>query len=75
MNWKPTWVLLTAAAVVFAFIALVEYPIRQERLKQASRVGSAGTRSVTVTNVEIQPWGQPAIHVHRDCAGAAIYGG
>jgi hypothetical protein len=65
MNWKPTWVLLTAAAVVFAFIALVEYPIRQERLRQASRFVLPGLEAATVTNIEIQPWGQPAIHVQR----------
>ena len=69
MNWKPTWVLLTAAAVVFAFIALVEYPIRQERLRQASRFVLPGLDPMAVTNIEIQPWGQPAIHVQRAAPG------
>jgi hypothetical protein len=62
MNWKPTWVLLTATAVVFAFIVLVEYPIRQERLRQASHVILPGLDPAAVTNIEIQPWGRPAIH-------------
>jgi hypothetical protein len=61
--------LLTAAAVVFAFIVLVEYPIRQERLRQASRSVLPGLDPATVTNVEIQPWGRPAIHAQR--AGTA----
>ncbi len=65
MNWKPTWVLLTAAAVVFAFIVLVEHPIRQERLRQASRSVLPGLDPAAVTNVEIQPWAQPAIHAQR----------
>jgi hypothetical protein len=65
MNWKPTWVLLTAVAVVFAFILLVEHPIRQERLRQASRSVLPGFDPATVTNIEIQPWGQPAIHARR----------
>ena len=73
MNWKPTWVLLTAAAVVFGFIALVEYPIRQERLKQASRSVLQGFDPATVTNIEIQPWGQPAIHAQRSAPGSQVW--
>jgi hypothetical protein len=65
MNWKPTWVLLIAAAVVFAFIVLVEHPIRQERLRQASRTILPGLDPAGVTNIEIQPWGRPAIHAQR----------
>ncbi|HEX4119252.1 MAG TPA: DUF4340 domain-containing protein [Verrucomicrobiae bacterium] len=65
MNWKPTWVLLTATAVVFAFIVLVERPIRLERLRQASRSVLPGLDPATVTNVEIQPWGQSSIHAER----------
>src|ERR1700728_3613771 len=65
MNWKPTWVLLTAAAVVFAFIVLVEHPIRNDRLRQATRAVLPGLDAATVTNIEIQPWGQPAIHAQR----------
>ena len=65
MNWKPTWVLLTTAAVVLAFILLVEHPIRQERLRQASRSVLPGLDAATVTNIEIQPWGRPAIHAQR----------
>jgi hypothetical protein len=68
MNWKPTWVLLTTAGVIFAFILLIEHPIRQERLRQASRSVLPGLDAAAVTNVEIQPWGQPAIHARRDDA-------
>lgn len=73
MNWKPTWVLLTAAVVVFGFIALIEYPIRQERLRQASRSVLPGLDPATVTNVEIQPWGQPAIHAQRSAPGGRLW--
>ncbi len=38
MSWKPTWILILAAVVLFAFIWLVERPIRQERLRQANRI-------------------------------------
>jgi hypothetical protein len=71
MNWKPTWVLLTATAVVFVFIVLVEHPIRQERLRQASRLVLPGLDPVAVTNIEIQPWGKSAIHAQR--AGLASH--
>jgi len=70
MNWKPTWVLLTAAAVVFAFIVLVENPIRQERLRQASHSVFPGLNPATITKIEIQPWGQPAIHAQRASLGS-----
>jgi hypothetical protein len=70
MNWKPTWVLLTAAAVVFALIVLVEYPIRQERLRQASHSIFPGLNPAAITKIEIQPWGQPAIHAQRAGAGS-----
>jgi hypothetical protein len=70
MNWKPTWVLLTAVAVVFAFIALVERPIRLERLRQASRFVLPGLDPSSVTNVEIQPWGQSPIHAQRAPLGS-----
>jgi hypothetical protein len=70
MNWKPTWVLLTAAAVVFAFIVLVENPIRQERLRQASHLVFPGLNPATITRIEIQPWGQPAIHAQRANPGS-----
>jgi hypothetical protein len=65
MNWRATWILLTAVAVVFAFIVLVDRPIRQERLRQASRFVLPDLDPATITNVEIQPWGQPAIDAER----------
>jgi hypothetical protein len=57
MNWKPTWILLAAAAVLFAFIWLVERPIRQERLRQASRIILPGFDPASVNSVEIMPRG------------------
>ncbi len=65
MNWKPTWGLLAAAAVVFLFIVLVEHPLRQERLRQASRAVLPGFNGDTITNIEIHPWGKPAIAARR----------
>ncbi|HUD48745.1 MAG TPA: DUF4340 domain-containing protein [Candidatus Baltobacteraceae bacterium] len=73
MNWKPTWVLLTAAAVVFVFIVLVEHPIRQERLRQANHRVLPGLDPATVTNIEIQPWGRPAIHAQRAGPGGRAW--
>jgi hypothetical protein len=65
MNWKPTWVLLAAAAVVLAFIVLLEHPLRQERLRQTSRAVLPGFNPLSVTNIEIHPWGQPVIVARR----------
>ena len=65
MNWKPTWVLLAAAAVLFAFIVLVEHPRRQERLREASRFVLPGLKPETITNVEIHPRGQSVIAARR----------
>jgi hypothetical protein len=65
MNWKPTWVLLAAAAVVLAFIVWVEQPLRRERERQASRVILPGLDATLVTNIEIQPWGQARIQAVR----------
>jgi len=66
MNWKPTWVLLTAAAVLFALIVWVEQPLRRERERQASRVILPGLEASLVTNIEIQPWGQALIQAVRE---------
>ena len=57
MNWKPTWVLLAAAALVLAFIVLVEQPLRRQRQLQASRVILPGLNPSLVTNIEIHPVG------------------
>jgi hypothetical protein len=65
--------LLTAVAVVFAFIVLVERPIRMERLRQASRSVLPGLDPATVTNIEIQPWGKPSIHAERVRLGTNIW--
>jgi hypothetical protein len=65
MNWKPTWVLLSAAAVVLAFTVFVEQPLRRERERQASRVILPGLNPSLVTNIEIQPWGQTMIEAVR----------
>ena len=69
MNWKPTWVLLAAAAVVFAFIALVEMPLLRERELRGNRVILPGLDPSLVTNIEIRPWGRPLIKAVRPGAG------
>ena len=66
MNWKPTWVLLTAAAALFAFILLVEYPLRQERAREVSRFVLPGLEPTLVTNIEIHPRGQSVIMARRE---------
>jgi len=65
MSWKPTWVLLAAAAVLFAFIVWVDRPLRRERERQAIRVILPGLDASMVTNIEIQPWGQAGIKAAR----------
>jgi hypothetical protein len=63
--------LLAATAVVFAFIVLVERPLRQERLRQASRAVLPGFDPGTITNIEIQSWGQPVIAARRSGSGSS----
>jgi len=65
MNWKSTGILLTAAAVLFAFIWLVEQPIRQERLRQASRLILPGFIPASVNTIEIKPHGADEISATR----------
>jgi hypothetical protein len=65
MNWRSTGVLLTAAAVLFAFIWLVERPMRQERLRQASRVILPGFDPASVNNIEIDQRGAEEIIARR----------
>ncbi|MGA2749348.1 MAG: DUF4340 domain-containing protein [Verrucomicrobiota bacterium] len=69
MNWKPTWVLLAAVAVALAFIVFVEHPAREERLLQASRLVLPGLDPASVTNIEVQPWGQPMVRAQRSDQG------
>jgi hypothetical protein len=65
MNWKSTGILLAAAAVVFAFIWLVDLPLRRERLRQASRVILPAFNPASVNSVEIKPRGAAEIHARR----------
>src|SRR5580700_6845647 len=65
MNWKPTWVLLAACAVLLAFIVLVEQPLRRQREREASRVILPGLDPSSVTNIEIHPWGRAIIQAAR----------
>ncbi len=65
MNWKSTWILLAAAAVLFAFIWLVDRPLREQRLRQASRVILPGFDPASVNSVEIKPRGANEIHAGR----------
>jgi hypothetical protein len=68
MNWKPTWVLLASAAVMLAFIVLVEHPLRRQRELQSSRLVLPGLDPARVTNIEIHPWGQGIIQAVRQSA-------
>lgn len=65
MSWKPTWILILAAAVLFAFIWFVDRPIRQERLRQASRIILPGFDPASVKTIEIKPRGAADIQVVR----------
>src|SRR5277367_4406174 len=65
MNWKPTWVLLAAAAVVLAFIVLVGRPLRRQRELQESRLVLPGFDPSLVTNIEIHPWSQALVEAVR----------
>ena len=65
MSWKSTGVLLAAAAVLFAFIWLVDRPLRQERLRQASRVVLPGFDPAAVKTIEIKPRRVDEIHAAR----------
>jgi hypothetical protein len=55
MNWKPTGILLAAAAILFALIWTVDRPIRAQRLRAASRIILPGFDPSSVTNIEIKP--------------------
>jgi hypothetical protein len=70
MNRKPTWVLLTAAAVALAFIMLVEQPLRRQRQLQASRVILPGLNPALVTNIQIHPWNHALIQAVRPSAAS-----
>lgn len=69
MNWRPTWVLLAAAAVLLAFIVLIEHPMREQRLRQVSRLILPGLNPAAITNIEIHPRGQPVIVAQRGNGG------
>jgi len=70
MNWKPTWVLLAVAAMLLAFIVLVEHPLRVRKERLANRLILPGFNPAAVTNVLVQPWDQPAIQAVRDGSGS-----
>jgi hypothetical protein len=57
--------LLTSALVLFALIWLVERPIRQARLRQASRIILPGLDPATINSVEIKPGNASEIHAGR----------
>jgi hypothetical protein len=65
MNWRFTWILLTASAVLFAFIWLVERPNREARLRQAGRIVLPGFDPASVNNIEIKPHGAGEIQAGR----------
>lgn len=65
MNWKATGILLTAAAVLFAFVWWVDRPIRRERERQASRVILPAFDPGAVNHIEIKAYGTNDIEVQR----------
>ena len=65
MNWKSTWIWLTAAVVLFAFIWLVERPGRRERMRQSSRVILPNFDATSVNGIEVAPGGADAIRAER----------
>ncbi len=65
MNWKPTWVVLISAAILLAFIVLVERPLRRQRELQAGHLILPGLDPTLVTNIEIHPWGQSIVQAVR----------
>ena len=69
MNWRSTWVLLTLAAALLAFILFVERPLEEERARQASRFILPGLNAAAVSEVDLTPWGQKKISAERSGAG------
>lgn len=53
MSWRPTIILLAAASVLFAFIWLVERPIREEKLRQADHTILQGFNPKSVNTIEV----------------------
>ena len=70
MSWRSTWVLLTLAGALLAFILFVERPIREERARQSSRFILPGLDSARVTEVNLTPWGQKTVSAQRSGTNA-----
>ena len=68
MSWRSTWVLLTLVGALLGFILFVEQPLREERARQSSRFILPGLDPVSVTGVNLTPWGQKTISVQRSNA-------
>jgi hypothetical protein len=65
MTWRSTGILLTVAAVLFAFVWLVERPVRLERLKDADHSALPGFDPELVNTISIKPRGADDIHAAR----------
>jgi hypothetical protein len=55
MSWRATQILLSAALVLFAFVWLVERPMREKRLQDANHVILQGFDPATVNTIEVRP--------------------
>jgi hypothetical protein len=73
VSWKPTGILLAAAAVVFAFVWLVDRPIRLQREREASRAVLFGFDPRTITGVEIKPRGASEIQAARVDSSSQVW--
>lgn len=68
MSWRNTGILAAAAAVLFAFIWLVERPLREERLRAADHTVLAGFNPKSVHAIQIMPRGGSEIDAERTSA-------
>ena len=65
MKPRSTWILLTIAGLLCAFIFLVEQPARKARLQKTSRKIFPQLNPAAIKSVQISPAGQPEIRAER----------
>ncbi len=73
MNWRSTWILLSAALVLFAFVWLVERPIRRERLLRSNHLILPGFNPASVNTINVRPRGGAEIQVARVAGSNAVW--